>query len=121
MAQDAWNLRATVAEEVVHEIRVVGGAAAVTKVTGLGLAVTYVATGRYKITWAENPGTYVMPLATLEAATPGDLAGHTVIFDTYDSSTLTQEFYLYNASFAVHDLAASEWINISIKFKRSGV
>lgn len=101
----------------VHDIRAVGGSSAVTKVTGQGVAVSRTGTGAYLLTWAENPGSHLGNFYGLSATTPGDIAGHTVIFGAYDSSAYTLAFVLYNASFAAHDLAALEWVDLDIRFK----
>lgn len=121
--QDAWPSKETQPEVRHHIVRIEGaGAADPEKEFGNGVTVTRLGAGNYKATWAENPGRWLgAPAPGLEAATPGDLAGHTVVFDTYDSATFSVEFFLYNSAFAAHDLAANEWINLDFRFKQTSV
>lgn len=109
--------------EVRHYIvRMVGtGASAPTKELGNGITITRAGVGRYLLTWKENPGKFLRALPGLQAATPGDLAGHTVIADTYDATAFALEVDLFNASFAAHDLAALEYIHLDVAFALSSV
>ena len=116
----AYPTRSTTPEAEEHIIRIQGaGSSAPVNEVARGVTVTRTGAGAYRITWAEDPGAHVASFATLEAATPGNLAGHTVVFDTYASKV--QDFVLYNASFAAHDLVATEYINIRVTFKRTAV
>lgn len=121
MSMQGDKVKATQPEVIEHLIRAVGGSSAITKVTGTGLTVTRTGAGAYLVTWAENPGTHLTNQYGLSATTPGDLAGHTVIFGAYNATARTLAFVLYNASFAAHDLAALEWVDLTIRFKRTGV
>lgn len=117
----AYPARSTTPELEEHLIRIQGAATSdPVNETARGVVVTRTGTGAFLITWAEDPGTYVLASCGLEAATPGDIAGHTVVFDTYDTAG-TQAFILYNAADAAHDLATAEYINIRVAFKRTGV
>lgn len=99
--------------ELQHQcIRAVGGAAAVTKVTGPGVDVTRTGTGAYLLTWTEDPGNFLGAGAFLQATTPANLAGHTVICGPYVPATKTMTVNVYNAADAVHDLAALEWFTV---------
>lgn len=121
MAQDAFTTRDSEADTVETSIRFVGtGAANPTKVYGKGVAITRTGAGAYSVVFSENPGNYVGFVPGLDATTPADLAGHTVI-GKWTAATLTFSLVLYNASFAAHDLAALEWINLELKFKRTSV
>ena len=119
--QGAAPQRNTQAECIGHCVRGQGGSSTITKEIGPGVALTRTGAGAYLLTWDENPGVFMGVLATLAAATPGNLAGHTVIFDTYDATTRTLPFVVYNASFAAHDLAANEYVHIEAKFARTSV
>lgn len=99
-----------------HVIRAVGGSSAITKVTGPGVAVTRTGTGTYLLTFSQDPGNLLGAVAGLQAATPANVAGHTVILDEYDPATKTMPFVVYNASDAAHDLAASEWVTLMLAF-----
>ncbi len=115
-----YPYRANEPEIQSHKLRAVGGSATVSTDTdggGSGMTITRTGSGAYLITWAENPGTFQGWSCNLGAATPGDLAGHTVIRDTYDATALTLAFVVYNASFAAHDLAALEYADISVDFR----
>ena len=99
-----------------HVIKAVGGSAAVTKVTGPDVTITRTGTGAYLLTWAADPGNSLGAVASLQATTPGDVAGHTVICGPYVSASKTMTVTVYNASDAVHDLAALEWFNVRAAF-----
>jgi hypothetical protein len=113
--------RSTQPESVEHLVRGVGGTTAITKVTGAGAALTRTGTGAYRITWAETPGTFLGAVASLQATTVGDLAGHTVTFAPYDATNRRLDFTVANASDAAHDLAALEWVTVVAKFVTGSV
>ena len=119
---NSYPVKATTPEVWENVIRILGtGAADPTKEVGPGVTVTRTGTGAYLITWGEAPGTFVTAHFQVGAATPGDVAGHTVIRDTYDASAKTLPFILYNAADAAHDLAANEYIDIVVRFKQTAV
>lgn len=120
MSLDGYKVKSNEPEAKLHKVRAVGGSSAVTKVKGKGIAVTRTGSGAYLLTWSDDPGNLVDIGATLQATTPGDLAGHTVIFGAYTAGTPTLAFVVYNASDAAHDLAALEWINITATFQSTG-
>ncbi len=101
-----------------HHLRLVGGTTACTKVMGMGMAVAWVSTGLYEITWAIAPGSFAGLDTGLQATTPADIAGHTIVAGVYNATTRKLRFSLYNASFSLHDLAALEWINLTTRFKQ---
>lgn len=120
MGMDAYATRDT-APVWHHIVKLLGtGASAPTKQEGYGITVTRTGAGVYKLTWAENPGKYVGFVPGLQAATPGDIAGHTVVADTYDTSTKSMEVCFFDGSNAAHDLAANEWIHLDITFRPWG-
>lgn len=119
MPSDAFPIKGNNPEEVEYLVRMVGGSAAVTGVIDAGVAVTYVGTGDYLLTWAENPGTFLGATSGLQATTASDIKGHTVIFGAWDSSAFTLAVKLFNASDAAHDLAALEWITVRATFSRT--
>jgi hypothetical protein len=123
MALDAFVQRQSEPESVGIKVRLLGtGAAAPTKVLGQGITVTYTGVGIYKLTFAELPGTFEKAGGVaLQAVTPGDIKGHTVVFDTWDATTKSIEVTFWNASEAAHDLAANEWLSFTLFFKRTGV
>ena len=112
-------VRSTSAELHVHEVIAVGGSSAITKVngTGPGIAVTRLDTGDYKLTWSQDPGPNLRGVvASLQATTPGDIAGHTVICGAFvaesGSTSATMLVNVYDAADASHDLAALEWFTV---------
>lgn len=123
MPQDSYPPRSTVPEELVVRIRMLGtGAAAPTRVVGQGCTITRTSAGLYKLTFSESPGTFVsVGDLTLQAATPGDLKNHSVVADTWDSTARAIEVSLWDASGVAHDLAANEWITVSLVFRRTSV
>jgi phenolic acid decarboxylase len=122
MSQDAADAMVTEAEVVTTIIRMLGtGASAPTKLYGKGVTITRTSEGLYKVTWSENPGTYLGFSWSLDAATPGNVAGHTVVGDTYDTTAFTKEFLYSEGDDTVIDLQADEWINLRVDFKRTGV
>lgn len=104
-----------------HFVRAVGGTAAVTKTHGPGVTVTRTGTGAYSVTFAENVGVVLSATYGLQATTPGDLAGHTVVFAPYNTTTKVLAFVVYNSSFAAHDLAALEWVSLNIQTSAQGL
>jgi len=119
---DAFLVRSTIGELIVHPIRLLGtGALDPTVECGKGISVAYVTTGEYTITWSENPGTFVGMSYGLGAATPANIAGHTVIHDTYNTTAFSLDVWFYNASDAAHDPAANEYLELFVHFAQSGV
>lgn len=105
-----------------HVVKFVGGNAAVTKVLGQGCSVTYISTGIVDIDWsgnANNPGEFVglagAPL--FQATTAADVKGHTCVPGVYNSTTKKLRLNITNASEALHDLAALEWLTVVAMFK----
>jgi hypothetical protein len=86
-------------------------------VSGQGYTVTTPGTGRYLITFENAYTSEVSFVATVQATTPGDVAGHTLVYGAVSANAV--EVVLYNASFAAHNLAANEWINFVAVRKRT--
>jgi hypothetical protein len=119
---DFYQSRDSLPEVRRHLVRLLGtGASTPTKEVGVGITVTRPGVGRYLLTWGENPGVFVGVLVGLQAATPGDLAGHTVIADTWDASAKALELDLFDGANAAHDLAANEYIHVEVLFKATNV
>ncbi len=116
-----YPLRTTVQEGVDYVVRILGtGAATPTKQEGEGVTVTYLATGSYRITFADQPFQFIGAFAGLLATTNADLKGYTVVFTDYDATNFRLDFIVYNSSFAAADLAATQRLCILAKFARSG-
>jgi hypothetical protein len=118
---DFSPVKSSEAETRVVPCRLLGtGAAAPTKVYGQGATVTRTDVGIYKLTFVDAPGVFALPSGvTLQAATPGDIKGHTVVFDTWDATTKSIELTFWSAAEAAHDLAANEWISFDLTFKHT--
>ncbi len=122
MARNQYPLRGSLPELQAHVVTMVGtGASAPTKVYGNGVTITRTGAGDYRLTWAENPGTYVATSATLRAATESDNKGHTIVMGSWSTSAWTLDLTLWDASDAAEDLEASEWIELVVWFKPTGV
>src|SRR5512138_3897130 len=95
----AHPVRATLPEVQHHLVRLLGtGAAACTVELGNGITVTRPAIGRILLTWGDSPGVYVGFTHGLQAATPGDLKGYTVVADTYDAANKQLEFSVFDSA-----------------------
>lgn len=113
--------RTTIQEATDYVIRILGtGASTPTVQEGIGVTVSYVSTGKYKITFAENPFQFVGAFYGLLATTMADLKGYTVVFEDYNSTAFTIQFTVFNSSFAAADLAATQRLCINLKFQRTG-
>lgn len=104
-------------------VKFVGGSAAVTKVYGVGLVTTYIGTGLVDVTWSEAQGECIGLLGApaFTATTSADVKGHTVVAGVYNATTRTIRLNITNASDALHDLAALEWLTLEFGFKRQSV
>lgn len=106
------------------EVRLLGtGAAAPTKQLGQGITVTRTGVGVYRLTFAENLGTWRGPIGApgLEATTMSAMADHSVVFGAYTPATRTVDLTFYNAAGAARDLAALEFLNFTLRFKQRSV
>lgn len=121
MSLDAFPSRSTAIDKIEHLVRAVGGTTAITKTNGLGVAVTRTGTGAYLLTWSDAPGNFLGATAGLQATTVANLAGHSVIFGAYSATAKTLAFTVRNAADAAHDLAALEWVTLSVSFSQSSL
>lgn len=122
MALDAFPYHVTEPEVVASVIRFVGGTAAVTKVLGFGATVTYISTGVVDVTWSDQQGVFagLSGAPSFQATTPGDVKSYVGIVGAYNTSTKTLRLSLYESG-TLTDLAALEWCNLTILFKRTSV
>ncbi len=113
----------SVPEERRYRIRILGtGAADPTKEVGQGVTVTRTAEGVYKLTFAENPGTFVgIEGYVFGAETPGDVKGHTLTRDTFDTTdnVFSLSISVWDSSFAADDLDATEYLDVTVVFAGS--
>lgn len=80
------------------------------------VAITRTGEGAYLATWDEYPGEFLGWRVGFGAATPADLAGYTAVRDTFDTSTNSVAFVIYNSSFAAADLIANQYADIEFLF-----
>ena len=104
-----------------YRIRVLGvNGADPTEQLGQGVAVTRTGEGAYKITFAQNPGTFVGWSYAFGAATPADLKGYTAVRDTFTAQSGTTlgylEFVVYDSTFTAADLIANQYADITVEF-----
>ncbi len=117
---DADPLRTSEPELRYTEVRLLGtGAAAPTKVLGKGITVARTGAGVYTLTFAKTPGNWCGAVWGLDATTPGDIKNHSVVVTNTSATVVTVNFY--DAAAAAHDLAALEWINLVLRYKRIAV
>ena len=120
-ALDADPARTTEPDMIYVEVRLLGtGASAPTKVLGKGITVARTGAGVYTLTFAKSPGNWCGPTGVgLDATTPGDIKNHSVVVTNTSATVVTVNFY--DAAAAAHDLAALEWINFTLRYKRVAV
>lgn len=121
MAKNYHPAKATQPEFIDHVVRITGaGAANPTKNFGDGLAVTWISTGLYELTWGESPGTFLGILPGFQATTASQLAGYTVTAGDYDASTRKLRVSVTNGSNALADLTSTQKLMLSVRFKEAG-
>ncbi len=97
------------------EVRLLGtGASAPTKVFGKGITVGRTGVGVYTLTFVESPGTWAGYTWGIDATTPANIKNHDVVVTATSTTVITVT--LWDAAAAAHDLAAAEWINLTLKF-----
>jgi hypothetical protein len=108
--------------ERLYRIRLLGtGAADPTVEIGQGVTVTRTASGVYKVTFTDGPGTFVgIAGYVFGAATPGDVKGQTLTRSTYTVPTSTADGFLslsvWSSAFAADDLQTTEYLDVTIAF-----
>lgn len=108
--------------ERLYRIRLLGtGAADPTVELGQGVTVARTATGVYRITFNDGPGTFVgISGYMFGAATPGDVKGQTLTRSTWTAPTSTADGFLsvsvWSSTFAADDLQATEYLDITVVF-----
>ena len=127
MSLDAFPARNTEPSVFTDKIRFVGnGAADPTEVFGQNVAVTWVATGRYLLTWKDNPGAFVGYSHGFQSTTINALRGCSVTVGVFSTTAYTMEVDVWDGLaqaagvWVARDLAALEWLNLSIDFQRLG-
>lgn len=117
---NAWDPYVSEPAIYTTKVRFLGtGAANPTEVFGAGVTVTWVNTGRYLITWDDNPGLFAGYSWGLQSTTIANTKGCTVTVGVFDTTAYTLEVDVWDSAFAARDLAALEWLNLNIDFKRA--
>jgi hypothetical protein len=122
MSLAAFDAQCSEPRAVCQFVRILGtGAADPTEEIGAGVTCTRVAEGKYRVTFSDNPGTFIGFSYGLGAATPSDVKGHTVQRDTWDSTNFRFDVWVHDAADTLDDLDATEYLDLQIWFKRTGV
>ncbi len=104
-------------------VKFVGGTNAVTKVEGEGVTTTYISAGVVDLTFSAlaGAGEFLGVVGhVFQATTPGDVKAYVLVPGVYNTSTLTLRLSMYESG-SVTNLAALEWLNITIAFKKATV
>jgi hypothetical protein len=120
---DAKPKRSPMTEAVDHHVSFVGaGAAPVVKVadTGQGMTVTRNGVGLVTLAWADDPGMFVGLQSNFQATVPAGVKGYTCVPGVYNAATRSIQLSITNAAEALTDLAALQWLLVTVTFKRSG-
>lgn len=121
MSLEEYPLRSSVPETYDHFIKFVGGSSAVTAVEARGCTVTYISTGIVDLVFKELEGSFAGVAGHgFEATTVADLKGYSVVVGVFNTTTKTLRLNITNASDTLADLAALQWLSITLKFKRAG-
>lgn len=102
-----------------HFLKFVGGAAAVTKVKGKGMTVTYNNTGIVDIAWSENPGVFLGLIGEpgFQSTTIAGTKDFSGKIGAYANKALQLRLY---ESGSLADLAALEWCTLVMAFSADG-
>ena len=119
---DRGPVRSPEAELEIHVVKFVGGTNAVTKVYGEGVTVTYVSAGIVDLVWSSTsaPGECLGAIGyCFEATTAADVKAYALATKTYDASTRTLRLNMCESG-TLTNLAAVEWLTVSVAFNRTG-
>ncbi len=114
-------------EERIFRVGLTGtGAAVPTRRAGAGVTVTRTGVGVIRISFAKNPGKFVGVLgAVFSAATPSAVKGYTLTGGSYVAPAAGVKGYvevsLWSSAFAAVDLAALQYVDLSIAFAAQSV
>lgn len=122
MSLEAYPINCSEPGAFLSFVKFVGGSAAVTRVYGTGVTVTYISTGIVDLTWSDGQGTFVDIVGRcFEATVASGVKGYTCVPGVYNTTTNTLRLNITGASEALVDLAALQWLAITILFKRTAV
>ncbi len=93
------------------------GAADPTKTHGQRATVTWISTGLYELTFAENPGAFVGAThPAFQATTAADLKGYTGVFGDFNATTRKLRLSITGASDALVDLTSTQKVQFRVAF-----
>ena len=96
------------------------GAGTPTKNYGKGMTVSYVSSGRYRLTFADFPGNFISPGGpNFQAGTPGNIKNYSAIFGAFDSTGKIVDIFVYNSSGTLTDLTSDQTVSFQMSFKRA--
>jgi hypothetical protein len=123
MTQPQYPIRVSEPEARSYWIRFEGASAAdPDNELGAGVAVTWVSTGRYRVTFTESPGRWVgAPKPGFQATTPADVDTWDAVLGAYDSTNKRIDVYVYSSAGNLADLAAGSWLFLDLRFKNTSV
>jgi hypothetical protein len=120
MSFEAFDAQTSEPDLKDHYVKFVGGTTAVTKLFGKGMSVSYISTGVVDLIWKENPGAFMgVKGYCFEATVQGGVKGYTVVAGVFNTSTFTLRLNIFGfgATPALTDLAALQWLSITLGFK----
>jgi hypothetical protein len=115
-------VRSTTGELEIVFVKFVGGTNAVTKVEGEGVTVTYVSAGIVDLVFGAAPGPAAGEFLGVVghcfvATTTADVDTFTLQHGVYNTTTRTLRLNLSEAG-TLANLAALEWLNVLVAFKK---
>lgn len=119
---DTKNKRSN-SETVDYHVSFVGAGAAPVVVqadTGQGMTVTRNGVGLVTIAFVDDPGIYEGFQASFSAAAPAGVRGYTCEASRYAPATRSLQLNIVSAAQALVDLAAAQYLDVTVTFKRSG-
>ncbi len=113
---EAYLDRASEPGLVKVECRFLGtGAALMTKEYGSGFVLARTGVGVHTLTFPEYPGRYIGSQTNFDATSAIAVAGYTAVVTV--TSPLVLTLSTFNGSNAAADMAAAQWLNLTLKFK----
>lgn len=122
---DFSQSKSSIHEERAHRIRLLGtGAANPTIEVGQRIAVTRTGVGVYRIDWLDYPGTFVISDPALGSLVAANTAGVSVtrgVPVTSAAGVLSITYSVWTSLLAARELAANEYIDLSVIFAATKV
>ena len=123
MSIDAVPQRASEPESYEQLISITGaGAGTPVKNYGKGVAITWVSTGRYRLTFTDHPGNFItLGGPSWQDATPANLKQFSAVTNGPDATGKIFDLFVYNGSGNLTDLTSTNTLSCAMVFKRAGV